>query len=63
MIKQTPLAIVIGALLSAPAVAEETTYSFDEVVVSATRLNTQTIDTASIFAVLKETASKSSLMG
>ncbi|PNI00008.1 TonB-dependent hemoglobin/transferrin/lactoferrin family receptor [Vibrio diazotrophicus] len=56
MIKQTPLAIVIGALLSAPAVAEETTYSFDEVVVSATRLNTQTIDTAASVTVIDEEA-------
>ncbi|CAM3002599.1 TonB-dependent hemoglobin/transferrin/lactoferrin family receptor [Vibrio diazotrophicus] len=56
MIKQTPLAIVIGALLSAPAVAEETTYSFDEVVVSATRLNTQTIDTAASVTVVDEEA-------
>ncbi len=54
MIKQTPLAIVIGALLSAPAVAEETTYSFDEVVVSATRIDTQSIDTAASVTVIDE---------
>ncbi|WP_165312297.1 TonB-dependent hemoglobin/transferrin/lactoferrin family receptor [Vibrio ziniensis] len=62
MIKQTPLAIVIGALLSAPAVAEETTYSFDEVVVSATRLNTQTIDTAASVAVIDEKAIESNMI-
>ncbi|ANQ23836.1 TonB-dependent receptor [Vibrio natriegens] len=54
MIKPTPLAIVIGTLLSASAVAEETSYSLDEVVVSATRLNTQTIDTAASVTVIDE---------
>jgi hemoglobin/transferrin/lactoferrin receptor protein len=54
MIKPTPLAIVIGTLLSASAVAEEISYSLDEVVVSATRLNTQTIDTAASVTVIDE---------
>ncbi len=54
MIKPTPLAIVIGTLLSASAVAEETSYSLDEVVVSAIRLNTQTIDTAASVTVIDE---------
>ena len=52
MIKQTPLAIVIGALLSAPAVAEETTYSFDEVVVSATRIEQDKKDVSSSVEVV-----------
>ncbi|MEF1309371.1 TonB-dependent hemoglobin/transferrin/lactoferrin family receptor [Vibrio mytili] len=54
MFKPTPLAIIIGAVLSAPVMAEENTYSFDEVVVSATRLNTQTIDTAATVTVIDE---------
>jgi len=53
MIKQTPLAIVIGALLSAPAVAEETTYSFDEVVVSATRIEQDKKDVSSSVEVVE----------
>ncbi len=52
MIKQTPLAIVIGAMLSAPTFAEGTTYSFGEVVVSATRIEQDKKDVSSSVAVV-----------
>ncbi|UUM31368.1 TonB-dependent hemoglobin/transferrin/lactoferrin family receptor [Vibrio japonicus] len=53
MIKQTQLALVIGGLLSAPALAEESV-SFDEVVVSATRTNSQLQDTAASVTVISD---------
>lgn len=53
MIKQTQLALVIGGLLSAPAIAEESV-SLDEVVVSATRTNSQLLDTAASVTVISD---------
>ncbi len=52
MIKQTPLAMIIGATLSAPAFAEDTTNTTDTVVVTATRTNTQITDTAASVTVI-----------
>lgn len=54
MIKQTPLAIIIGALLSAPAGAEETPNSVETVVVTATRSHTQVADTAASVTVINQ---------
>ncbi|RJX69996.1 TonB-dependent hemoglobin/transferrin/lactoferrin family receptor [Vibrio sinensis] len=51
MIKQTQLALVISAVLSAPALAEEV-YSFDEVVVSATRTEQNIEDVSSSVATV-----------
>ncbi|MGD8108939.1 TonB-dependent hemoglobin/transferrin/lactoferrin family receptor [Vibrio sp. TRT 17S01] len=51
MIKQTQLALVVGAVLAAPAIAEEV-YSFDEVVVSATRIEQDKEDISSSVAVV-----------
>ncbi len=53
MIKHTQLALAIGGLLSAPALAEESV-SFDEVVVSATRTNSQLQDTAASVTVISD---------
>ncbi|ANU36938.1 TonB-dependent hemoglobin/transferrin/lactoferrin family receptor [Vibrio scophthalmi] len=54
MIKQTQLALLISAVLSAPTLAEEV-YSFDEVVVSATRTNNQLDDVAASVSVITDT--------
>ncbi|WP_039948667.1 TonB-dependent hemoglobin/transferrin/lactoferrin family receptor [Vibrio ichthyoenteri] len=51
MIKQTQLALLIGAVLSAPALAEDV-YSFDEVVVSATRTEQNKEDVSSSIATV-----------
>ena len=53
MIKQTQLALLISAVLSAPTLAEEV-YSFDEVVVSATRTNNQLDDVAASVSVITD---------
>ncbi|WP_162063216.1 TonB-dependent hemoglobin/transferrin/lactoferrin family receptor [Vibrio taketomensis] len=51
MFKQTQLALVIGGLLATPAMAEEV-YSFDEVVVSATRTEQNIEDVSSSVEVI-----------
>ncbi len=64
MIKQTPLAIIIGALLSAPAIAQDTTNTDktnDTVVVTATRTNTKITDTAATVDVVDGTEIEKSL--
>ncbi len=51
MFKQTQLALVIGGLLATPAMAEDV-YSFDEVVVSATRTEQNIEDVSSSVEVI-----------